>query len=475
MNQEYNHKNIPLNTPIVRELICKLYSGKGYVKRSVIIEEVLQYHLDQGGNDPEVQLAAIVSDVLGKMRNEGRAERRDGSPGFWKILPSAEQKGETDISEKSPQEIADAALPSTVLLEMKDANGQQHGGGSGFFVREGEIVTNFHVVEGAYEGSAKLFARDEWYDIEGYTVLDVNNDLIMLKIKPPDQESVDISALSLGDSDNVRRGDPIYAVGNPVGLEGTISDGIISGIRPPDRSQDIPYKSIQITAPISPGSSGGAVLNTKGEVIGVSVSGVSSLRPISSQSPQDEQYINVAQNLNFAIPSNNLKQLLQQRDKKGDVIPLPQAKLERVTSIGKLEWIGSASYTFHLQNQSSANVKDIHCTVIFKDEKGNEITKDFVVFPSLIPARLSKTVIRLSIYDTLLLEYVTPSSIQLLQETINYDETDINNNPIESFLVGLADLLLTNMGHANYSAIEPHIKRLMKNYEIQVTNLTVVD
>ena len=54
--------------------------GKGYVKRSVMIEEVLQYHLDQGGKSPEIQLAAIVSDVLGRMKNEGKAERRDGSP-----------------------------------------------------------------------------------------------------------------------------------------------------------------------------------------------------------------------------------------------------------------------------------------------------------------------------------------------------------------------------------------------------------
>lgn len=99
MNQEYSHKNIPLNTSIVRELICELYAGKEYVKRAIIIEEVLQYHLDQGGKSPEVQLAAIVSDVLGKMKNEGRAERRSGSPGFWKILPNPEQEDEGDIFE----------------------------------------------------------------------------------------------------------------------------------------------------------------------------------------------------------------------------------------------------------------------------------------------------------------------------------------------------------------------------------------
>ena len=378
---------------------------------------------------------------------------------------------------KSPQEIANEALPSTVLLEMEDANGQPHGGGSGFFVREDEIATNFHVVEGAYKGSAKLFGQDEWYEIEGYTDLDVDNDLIILKIKLPDQTIVDTSPLLLGNSDNVHTGDPVYAVGNPVGLEGTISDGIISGIRHRDPSQDIPNKRIQITAPISPGSSGGAVLNTKGEVIGVSVSGMSSLRPISSQSPQDGQYINVAQNLNFAIPSNYLTELLQHSDERNSVTPLQEAKLERVTFMNKLGWIGSASYTFPLQNRSSTAVKNIHCQVIFKDKDGNEITRDVVVFPWLIPARLTKIVIRLSAYDTVALRLVDPDYIQALQELelINYNETDINDNAIESFLLGLADLLLTNMGNTNYSSINPNVKRLMKGYEIQVIDLEVVE
>ena len=378
-------------------------------------------------------------------------------------------------NEKTPQEIADEALPSTVLLEMEDSNGQSHGGGSGFFVREDEIATNFHVVEGADKGSAKLFGQDELYDIEGYTALDVDNDLVILKIKNPDQKTIDISALPLGNSDDVHPGDTIYAVGNPVGLEGTISDGIISGIRPPDQSQNIPYTSIQITAPISPGSSGGAVLNTKGEVIGVSVSGMSSLKPISSHNPQDGQYINVAQNLNFAIPSNSLQALLHRRNKRTRIIPLRAAKLERVTFINRLGWIGSASYTFPLQNRSSKNVKNVHCLVVFKDKEGNEVGRDSVVFPWLIPARLTKVVIRRSIYDTVTLRFVTPDSIQLLGDVIGYDETDISDNATESFLLGLADMLLTNMGHANYSPVTPNIKRLMENYEIQIVDLEVVD
>ena len=132
---------------------------------------------------------------------------------------------------KSPQQIAEETLPSTVLLEMEDSNGQPHGVGSGFFVGNEEIATNFHVVEGADKGSAKLFDRAERYDIGGYTVHDVDNDLIILKLQAIDQTIVNRVALPIGDSESIRIGDQIYAVGNPEGLEGTISDGIISGIR----------------------------------------------------------------------------------------------------------------------------------------------------------------------------------------------------------------------------------------------------
>ena len=370
---------------------------------------------------------------------------------------------------KSPQQIAEAVLPSTVLLEMTDSNGRQYGGGSGFFVGEGEIATNFHVVEGADKGRAKLFGQDQWYEIEGYTALEVDNDLIILKIKSPDQTIVDTPVLPLGDSDNVHIGDSIYAVGNPVGLEGTISDGIISGIRHRDPSQGTYYTRIQITAPISPGSSGGAVLNTKGEVIGVSVS------VIPSYNPPDAQYITVAQNLNFAIPSSYLKRLLDPRDERNWVGRLSEAKWERVTSINKLGWIGSASYTFPLLNRSSKDVKNVHCYIVFEDEEGEEIMEDFVAFPWLIPAGQSKTVIRLSVYDSTHLDLVSPDSIQLLRGLIDYDETDISNDDTHLFLLGLADLLLTNMGHTDYSEVKPDVKRRMASYRIHVVGLDVVE
>ena len=386
---------------------------------------------------------------------------------------------------KSPQEIANETLPSTVLLEMEDSNGQPLGIGSGFFVKENEIVTNYHVVEGAHKGSVKLFGQNKRYTIEEYTALDVDNDLIILKIKELAENTVGKLVLSLGNSDNVQIGEPIYAVGNPEGLEGTISDGIVSGIRNINPSRGVFNKRIQITAPISPGSSGGAVLNTNGEVIGVSVYGLPSLRSITSQNPQDEQYknpqdeqyINVAQNLNFAIPSNYLAPLLMQRTKRNITNPLWEAKLERVTYINKLKWVGSASFTFPLQNRSSTDVKNILYSVRFVDKDGNLIAVDVAVYPWIIPSKKTKSVIRLSSYDTVGLHIVDTANLQLLQDlgAVDYDVADINENATESLLLGLADMLLSNMGHTDYSSIKPNVKRLMDSYQIIILDLEVVN
>ena len=162
--------------------------------------------------------------------------------------------GITTAHAQSPQQIAKKALTSTVLLVMEDANGQPLSLGSGFFIRSGQVATNLHVVKGASRGYAKLVSQKTKYDIEGITAVDVERDLVILKISVPGAK-----AISLGDSGTVQVGAPIYAVGNPRGLEGTFSQGIISSIRKVGTD-----KILQLTAPISPGSSGGPVLNDKG-------------------------------------------------------------------------------------------------------------------------------------------------------------------------------------------------------------------
>ena len=190
----------------------------------------------------------------------------------------------TSNAQTVPQ-IAKKALAATIYLEMQDNNGTVISRGSGFFVQSNLIATNYHVIEGAARGTAKLVNRHKTYAIEGITAADKTNDLALLKITV-----YGINPLPLGDSDTVRIGETVYVAGNPLGLEGTVSDGIISSRR--DRYTK---ERLQMTAPISPGSSGGPVLNRKGKVIGVSVATFRALE---------------AQNLNFAIPSNYLKALL---------------------------------------------------------------------------------------------------------------------------------------------------------------------
>ena len=201
------------------------------------------------------------------------------------IIPKIPAPTTQDQTSQTPQQIAKSVLTSTVLIVMEDANGKSISSGSGFFIERGMIATNLHVVEGVFKGYVKRVGTNKKYPIIGIAAMDSRQDLAILIVS-------DFGApiLPLGNSDKVQVGESIYVAGNPIGfLEGTFSNGIVSGVR----EFRVDSKRIQITAPISKGSSGGPVLNSKGEVIGVAVS-----------------TITAGQNLNFAIPSDYLNELL---------------------------------------------------------------------------------------------------------------------------------------------------------------------
>ena len=195
--------------------------------------------------------------------------------------------GMTVAIAQTPERIAQDARAATVLLEMKKNRGGNPQG-SGFFIGNGLIATNYHVIEGATAGTVKLVNAKERFDIQGYTAIDKQRDLAIVSVA-----NLQAPRLPLGNSDTVRVGETVYTIGNPRGLEGTFAAGHISNIQRRETPQGTD-KMLQITAPISPGSSGGAVLNTSGEVIGIAVE------------TRDD-----GQNLNFAIPVNVLKQLLR--------------------------------------------------------------------------------------------------------------------------------------------------------------------
>jgi serine protease Do len=196
----------------------------------------------------------------------------------WAILSLI---GATHADEKAPTltpaQIAQTAIPSVVLIRSPTKLG------SGFVATvDGKIVTNFHVIEGATEASIVTSDRVEHKDIE-VIALDQAHDLAVLRVRERN-----LKPLALADSSLVKAGEHVIAIGNPLGLGGTISDGLLSAVR------ELPHLTIlQISAPISPGSSGGPVFNDHGEVIGVSTFLLSG-----------------GQNLNFAIPINIVKPML---------------------------------------------------------------------------------------------------------------------------------------------------------------------
>jgi hypothetical protein len=166
------------------------------------------------------------------------------------------------LPEKSltPTEIFRRTRPSVVLLTMQDARGQPISLGSGFFIDKDVVATNFHVIDGAAAGYAKVTGQTAKLNIKGTVAVDALHDLALLQL-----DASSTVGLQVAPKLSANIGDPVYAIGNPKGLEGTFSQGIVSSVR--SIGSD---RILQITAPISPGSSGGPVLYQSGNVIGVS-------------------------------------------------------------------------------------------------------------------------------------------------------------------------------------------------------------
>jgi hypothetical protein len=169
------------------------------------------------------------------------------------LLPCA-----VEAQSLTPREIAAQARPAVVLIKAK-ADGTVLGQGSGFIVDPaGVVVTNLHVIRGADALEVQL-ATGEVYDNVFFVSSDARRDVAVLKLP-----ATRLPHLRIGDDQVMNVGDAVYVMGNPMGLEGTFSDGLVSARR---TEEGVVY--LQITAPISRGSSGGPVLNDRAEVVGI--------------------------------------------------------------------------------------------------------------------------------------------------------------------------------------------------------------
>lgn len=265
---------------------------------------------------------------------------------------------------QNAKQIANKYIPLTVSIIMEDAHMQPLSFGSGFIVDNGIVVTNMHVVAGAKNGYIMLSGSTTRHKISGYFGLDEKNDLVLLSA--PTLKGVSIN---VEQTISTEIGDRIYAIGNPRGLAGTISEGIVSGIR------DINNKKlIQITAPISPGSSGGPVFNNNGKLVGIAVS-----------------TIREGQNLNFAIPSSELYNLLKNRSNTAKALNIaksPTKEFINIESGVKVSIPENKSIIHFLSELSVKNelplyVSDIEVIVILYNRKGEvEDYHEFILFDS---------------------------------------------------------------------------------------------
>ena len=199
-------------------------------------------------------------------------------------------------SAQNTEQLAEKARAATVYLEMADKDDNILGFGSGFFVGQSQIATNFHIIAGAAKGTAKLADSTTKYTVDGISAADEENDLAILKVT-----GFEGDPLPLGNSDAARIGDTVYVAGNPKGLKDKFSKDTINNLHEGNAK-----KRFQMTALISPGNSGGPVLNGNGKAIGISLI-----------------TLEEGQNLNFAIPSNKIKELLTQ---SGEAKPLWRGK-----------------------------------------------------------------------------------------------------------------------------------------------------
>ncbi len=191
---------------------------------------------------------------------------------------------EGDRESQTPAQLFTAYAPSVVTIKVSGVRGA--GAGTGFFVDDkGTIATNHHVIDGGDSVKIKFYDGSTNSKVE-LIAENTEIDLALLHVEMDEASK----PVALGDSDGVTVGEQVVVIGNPLGLEHTLTDGLVSS-----RRLYKGKKFIQMSAPVSPGNSGGPVFNQYGDVVGVTVAKV---------------MMGLGENLNLAIPVNELRDML---------------------------------------------------------------------------------------------------------------------------------------------------------------------
>src|SRR5436190_20717519 len=243
----------------------------------------------------------------------------------------------SNCSRSDTPTIIEKARPAIALLEVSDDKGDEIATGTGFWISEGgKLVSNYHVIKNGKKVTARAH-NGAMFRVAGILFEDITNDIVLLQT-----DGHGFSTLSLGASTSIRPGEKVVVVGNPMGLEGSASEGIVAALRKADAQMSL----IQITAPISPGSSGSPVIDSKGNVIGIA-----------------RLLIEGGQSLNFAVPIEAVKTGLRHslKDPKPfsdgySIVHLP----EKTLRIPKREWSPMQNDTEFAINFEATTKRGVH-------------------------------------------------------------------------------------------------------------------
>jgi serine protease Do len=254
------------------------------VKGPILKETADSYFVDLGHTVLELPKKAVLAREEEGAAGEAAPERATKAEGqLW---------SEIDRPEASVKANVERTAAAVVMVRTPT------GPGAGFIITpDGYVITNDHVIQGdtkitvvVFEKGADGTLRKRFVEEVRIVATNPFEDLALLKL----EGQKDLPIAYLGDSDDVRAGQACYAIGNPLGLERTVSEGIISTLTRVAEGRT----HLQTTTPVNPGNSGGPLFNLKGEVIGV----------------VDLKESWLAEGLNYAIPVDRVKRFLRDRD-----------------------------------------------------------------------------------------------------------------------------------------------------------------
>lgn len=215
-----------------------------------------------------------------RVQNRPESPRRRQQPETISPQVPSRPIGDVDWTE-----VIRERMPGVVSITLYDGNGKRFGTGSGFIIlSDGVVVTNYHVIR-KVSAAQVTTKQGETFNVKGVITFDAVKDFAILKIP-----AFDLPVVPLGNSNSPEVGEGVLAIGDPLGLTGSVSSGILSA----KGREENGSTWLQTTTPVSPGNSGGPLLNRQGEAIGVISWGKT-----------------VGQNLNFAVPINYVRGALQ--------------------------------------------------------------------------------------------------------------------------------------------------------------------